>query len=188
MEHEMSAPRWLGLVATAAAVVALAGCGSSGGGSTSGSTTQATASMNQSTQTGASTGASTGTSTSGTGAQNLTVTNALRAELVAAGAAHNSLPVSDYTGLRHGVTYYAFDPATSTYWAGASLVPSSASTPAQVSSQDDGGYLLFTRPAGGSWTVYSVGMAGIGGSPCPVKVPASVLAVWGWGAGRCNPG
>ena len=182
----MRASRRLGLAITAGAVVVLAGCGSSGGGSsTSASTT--TTSMTATTQTGTSTGTSSTTSTTA-GAQNLVVTKALRATLVAAGAAHSSLPASDYTGLRHGVTYYAYDAATNSYWAGASLVPKSTSLPAQVSAQDDGGYLLFTKPAGGSWTVYSVGMAGIGGSPCPIAVPASVLSVWGWGAGRCNPG
>ena len=106
------------------------------------------------------------------------------------GAGGRGLPQPDGRRL-HGVvpgrTYYAYDPATSTYWAGAALVPSSSSMPAQVSSQDDGSYLLFTRPANGAWTVYSVGMTGIAGAKCPVPVPASVLAVWGWAPGTCRP-
>jgi hypothetical protein len=129
----------------------------------------------------------TGTTTVSSTVQNLTVTDALRAELLRAGAAVHNLPVTAYTGLAPGRTYYAYDPVTSTYWAGAALVPSTSSTPAQVSVQDDGSYLLFTRQAGGSWTVYSVGMTLIPGGKCPVAVPSTVLSVWGWAQGTCRP-
>jgi hypothetical protein len=180
----MIAGRWVGGAAAAAAVAILAGCGSSGAGSSSASST---AQSTSTTPTQTSSGGGTSTTVTTSGARNLAVTDAVRADLLAAGAAHNSLPVSDYTGLRHGMTYYAYDAASNTYWAGAQLVPSATSTPAQVSAQDDGGYLLFTKPAGGTWSVYSVGMAGVGGSSCPIAVPPAVLSVWGWGAGRCNP-
>jgi hypothetical protein len=116
------------------------------------------------------------------------VTADLRSQLVAAGAAHNSLPASDYTGLRPGETYYAYDAGTQTYWAGASLDPSPSSTPAQVAAQDDGAYLLFSRVRGGSWTVYDVGLAGTQeGSACPVTVPSAVLGLWGWPPDSCRP-
>jgi hypothetical protein len=99
----------------------------------------------------------------------------------------SNLPTSDFVGLVAGKTYYAYDPVTTTYWAGAGLVPKSTSLPAQVSTQDDGSYRLFERPNGGTWKGYNVGFAGIAGSTCPVTVPASVLALWGWPAGGCRP-
>jgi hypothetical protein len=122
---------------------------------------------------------------------NLPVTNQIRAQLIAAGAAVNNIPVSEYTGLAAGLTYYAFDPATNTYWAGARLVPGLSSDPsnptrAQVASQDDGSYYLFSRPKGGGWTAVADGNVGPN-TPCPVTVPSAVVKVWGWPAGSCRP-
>jgi hypothetical protein len=125
--------------------------------------------------------------TSPAGAQNLVAGSTVRAALVAAGAQSHGLAASDYTGLVPGETYYAFDPATSTYWAGAGLVPSSSSMPAQVSVQDDGSYLLFSKSSGGGWSATNVGLAGIAGSTCPKPVPASVLKVWHWKPKTCRP-
>ena len=59
--------------------------------------------------------------------RNLVVDDTLRAQLLQAGAAMNSLPASAYTGLVPGTTYYAYDSLTGTYWAGAGLVPSPSS-------------------------------------------------------------
>jgi hypothetical protein len=120
------------------------------------------------------------------GVENLAVSDDLRAQLVAAGAALNGLSSSDYLGLEPGMTYYAYDSATQTYWAAGGLDPSPSSMQAQVSAQDDGGYLLFTEPNGGSWTAEDDGLGGVAGTPCPA-IPASVLAVWGWPAGSCRP-
>ena len=125
--------------------------------------------------------------TTPTGARNLVVTDAIRSQLVTAGAQLNSLPASDYTGLRAGETYYAYDPATQTYWAGAGLDPSPSSTQAQIAAQDDGAYLLFERAATGAWKAYDVGLAGTSGTTCPVQVPDSVLGLWGWAPGSCRP-
>lgn len=119
--------------------------------------------------------------------QNLVVTAAVRQSLLAAGAAHQQLAVSDYTGLAAGETYYAYDAATVTYWAGAALDPSPSSLQAQVSNQDDGSYLLFWKPAGGSWRVYDDGLGGIGTTPCPIAIPAGVRAAWQWSADACRP-
>jgi|HubBroStandDraft_1064217.scaffolds.fasta_scaffold15902_7 hypothetical protein len=119
--------------------------------------------------------------------RNLVVTDAVRAALLQAGAALKGLPVSDFTGLVPGMTYYAYDAATATYWAGASLLPSSSSLQAQVSSQDDGAYLLFSMPAGGVWTAVNDGLGARPGSGCPAPVPAAILALWQWPAGTCNP-
>lgn len=128
------------------------------------------------------------TTTAAPTTSNLVVTNDIRSQLVAAGAALNSLSPSDYTGLRPGETYYAYDSATQTYWAGAGLLPSSTSTPAQVASQDDGAYLLFERTQGGTWQAHDVGLAGTPeGSTCPLVVPSSILTLWGWPPGSCRP-
>jgi len=115
------------------------------------------------------------------------VTGAVRQSLLAAGAASHHLTPSDYTGLRAGETFYGYDPSTSTYWAAAALDPSPTSVQAQVSSQDDGSYLLFEMATGGSWTVYDDGLAGVGGTRCPVTVPPALVALWGWPAGACTP-
>ncbi len=128
------------------------------------------------------------TTTSTPATTNLVVTDAIRSQLVAAGAALNSLSPSDYTGLRAGETYYAYDATTQVYWAAAALSPSPSSTPAQVASQDDGAYLLFVRPEGGAWKAYDVGLAGTPeGSACPIAVPTAVLGLWGWPPGSCRP-
>lgn len=125
------------------------------------------------------------------GAQNLPVTDAIRAQLVAAGAAEKHLKASDFVGLVKGSTYYAFDPATNTYWAGAALKPSASSVPAQVSTQDDGSYTLFHRSASGTWSAIDTAMAApngpADGTPCTVAPPADVLAAWGWPAHSCHP-
>jgi hypothetical protein len=118
--------------------------------------------------------------------ENLAVSDDLRAQLVAAGAALNGLSSSDYLGLEPGMTYYAYDSPTQTYWAAGALDPSPSSMQAQVSAQDDGGYLLFSEPNGGSWTAEDDGLGGVAGTPCPA-IPASVVAVWGWPAGTCRP-
>jgi len=181
-------------VVGAGALMALVGCGSSGSTSAATSSTGGgtTVTVTQTSTTATSPTSTASTSTGGTsttaGARNLVVTNSLRTELLQAGAASNGIPASDYTGLTRGRTFYAYDPSSNTYWAGAQLVPSSSSIKAQVSVQDDGAYLLFNKSAGGTWTVHSVGMTGVGGSSCPVPVPSGVLAVWGWKAGTCRPG
>lgn len=126
-------------------------------------------------------------SPSRTGAKNLVLTPAIRAQLVAAAARLNHLPASAYLGLVHGESYYAFDPVKNAYWAGGALDPSPSSQQAQVSVQDDGGYYVFEEPAGSSWTATAVGMTGIGGATCPVRIPPAIVALWHWPAGACRP-
>jgi len=89
----------------------LAACGS--GSSSPTTTTTQHATTTTATPTTTTTAAST-TTTAASGAQNLPVTDALRTQLLAVGAALHNLPVSDYTGLEPGVTYYAYDAATKT--------------------------------------------------------------------------
>jgi hypothetical protein len=167
------------LVAVAACVVvsaALAGCSSAPSSARQNPTAGSTSVLSGST-----------TTTTAMVTQNLVVTNAVRAALLAAGASLKGLPTSDFTGLQPGRTYYAYDAATATYWAAAGLLPSSTSLPAQVSSQDDGAYLLFSRPANGAWTAYDDGLGGVAGATCPAPLPAAILALWNWPAGTCNP-
>jgi len=84
------------------------------------------------------------------------------------------------------VTYYAYDAATKTYWAGFGLAPSSSSMPAQVANQDDGSYQVASMPSGGAWTAQLTGLGGVGGTPCPITPPADVLAAWNWAPGSCR--
>jgi hypothetical protein len=122
-----------------------------------------------------------------TGAENLELTDAIRAQLVAAAARLNGLPASAYLDLVHGESYYGFDPVTNAYWAGGALDPSPSSEQAQVSVQDDGGYYIFEEPAGGSWTASAEGLAGIDGTTCSVHIPPALVALWHWPAGACHP-
>lgn len=169
----------LAVCAAFAGVLALAACSSGAGQPTAANTAAASPSASAPIQPTP--------SVSPTGPQNLVLTSDVRTQLVAAAAALNGLPASDYTGLVHGQSYYGFDPATSTYWAGGQLDPSPSSQRAQVSVQDDGGYYVFRKPAGGAWAATAVGMAGIDGSVCPVQVPPALVALWGWPAGACHP-
>ena len=116
------------------------------------------------------------------------VTTPVRNQLIAAAAKINgNVPVTQYAGLEPGRTYYAFDPATKTYWAGAGLVPRSDSAAAAVSVQDNGSYNLFRRTVGGSWTADDVGLAGVGGTRCPIEPPATILRLWAWPTNTCHP-
>jgi len=172
--------RLLGASAMLAGVVSLAACSSAASQPTAANTIPAATSA-----TSAAPLAS--PSPSATGVQNLVLTDAIRAQLVAAAARLNNLPASAYVGLVRGQSYYGFDPATNTYWAGGALDPSPSSQQAQVSVQDDGGYYIFQEPAGGSWTASSEGMAGIAGAVCSVHIPPALVALWHWTAGACHP-
>lgn len=180
----------LGLVAATAAA-----CSSSS--TTAASTSAATSPMpTVSTSTPATTAAPTpsmsaSASPTSTATTNQHATAAIKAQLLAAAAAYHGCPVSEYVGLAPGTTYLAFDGATATWWAGVSLSPNTAltspATCAEVSSQDDGAYIILKRPVGGTWkAVSNTGMAGVGG-PCPAGIPpATVKAAWGWSATTCH--
>jgi hypothetical protein len=116
---------------------------------------------------------------------NLPVTDTVRSQLIEAGAAHKGLPVSDFVGLRPGLTYYAYDPETATYWAGARMAPSPDSWGANIADQDAGTYTLFQQHEGGPWKAYSDGVARDPG--CPAPLPPTIIAMWGWDATWCRP-
>lgn len=115
--------------------------------------------------------------------RNLVATDRFRRRLLAAGAALNDLPATDYTGLSRGLTYYAYDPATHTYWAGAALDAKPTATRALIAGQDAGSYLLFWRRQGDPWR------AGTDGGPIGTAcaLPPAVGRVWGWGTHGCRP-
>jgi len=167
----------LRLFTAAVVVVVAAGCGSS----SSSPSSPASSSSSPSSP------ASSGSTPTTAGVRNLVVPNAVRAQLLAAGAALHQLPVRDYTGLVKGETYYAYDPSTRTYWAGAGLVASPKSMKAQVGNQDDGAYLDFEKQSGGSWKAYDAGPPGSSNYTCAVTIPAAVVSAWGWAAGTCHP-
>jgi hypothetical protein len=126
--------------------------------------------------------------TTNSATRDLVVTPAVRKSLLDAAAKYHQLPPSDYVRLAVGTAYYAYDPATKRYYAGAGLVPSPKSLQAQIGTQDDGGYNLFTRSSNTRvWTVFNDGLGGAQDSTCPLSLPASVLAAWHWKVGGCYP-
>lgn len=118
---------------------------------------------------------------------NLPMTAGVVQALLAAKAAMNGLPASDYTGLQVGQRYYAYDPTTGMHWAAAEVIASDTSLPAQVTLNDNGGYDLFVQAANGTWTAYDVAMTGIAGTSCSGIPPASITQLWGWAPGTCRP-
>ncbi|MGP8009665.1 MAG: hypothetical protein ACLPKZ_05340 [Acidimicrobiales bacterium] len=128
------------------------------------------------------------TSSTHLGTKNLIVTSSVRKSLLDADAAYHSLPASDYVGLARGTTYYAFDPQNDRYYAAAGLVANSKSLQAQVGTQDDGAYNLFTKKSDSAkWTVYNDGLGGAEDSICPIVIPAPVRKVWNWTMHPCYP-
>ena len=109
-------------------------------------------------------------------ARNLIVSPAVRGALLAAYAAFKSIPVSDVRGVP-GSVYYAYQPATGTYWALATYEPASSDPETiTVGFQDGGSDGFFKRTGSGPWQV------SLGGEPeiCtqPRYFPQPVLAVW----------
>ncbi|MCK9897715.1 hypothetical protein [Frankia sp. AgB32] len=88
---------------------------------------------------------------------NLTVTPAVRGELVRAYVVDRGYQPGWIVGTEPGSVYYAYDPSTSSYLAWAGFVPA-ATAPQQVGVglQDDGSRTAFRRTAGGSWQVYDI--------------------------------
>lgn len=175
------------MVGTVLVAAALAACGSASPVARRASSTTAAAGASSG---GRSSGSASTTGGSGSGAgqaENLPVTSSVRAELLGAGATLHSLPSSDYTGLVPGTTYYARDLRSGDLWAGAGLVPAANSYDAGVRNQDEGAYMILTRPPNGTWHGWETGLTGGPPGPCPVTVPSAVLAVWGWAPGTCYP-
>jgi hypothetical protein len=105
-------------------------------------------------------------------------TSADKAALTAAFVAGKQIPASDIAGTTQGSVYLAKIPATGTSWALATFEPSgTASQNTLVGLQDGGSTAIFTKSAGGTWT-----MVGLGSFPfCPsqTKIPTDVQQLWG---------
>ena len=108
--------------------------------------------------------------------KNLVVTPSVRSELLAAYAAFRTIPASDVQGVP-GSVYYAYQPATGTYWAKAHYEPASGDSQAvAVGFQDGGGDGFYKKTVNGSWLV------SLGGEPGVCYAlkffPLQVLAAW----------
>jgi hypothetical protein len=108
--------------------------------------------------------------------KNLVVTPAVRSELLAAYAAFRKIPASDAKGLP-GSVYYAYVPATGTYWAKATWEPASGdSQTVEVGFQDGGSDGFYKKAGDGPWQVL------LGGEPEVCEelkfFPLPVLAAW----------
>ena len=121
---------------------------------------------------------------------NLTVTDDVRDQLVKAGAVVTGRPASEYSGLRPGKTYYAYQPGSveATYWAAAALDGPKTEL-AGIRLQDQNSYIMFHRdgdPAA-TWVPIAAGFGAIpaGEEPCPI--PQSVRDLWQWPAGKGYP-
>lgn len=187
----MTARRWRAGALVAVSALAMAACSSSSGTATTTTTGGSAGTTGSVSSTTTTAGSPTTTSAASATAANVPVTDQVRSQLVAAGAALQNIPVAQFSGLAPGLTYYGLDKATGIYWAGARLVAAPSSDPAkptraQVSTQDEGSYYVFQKPAGGSWTAYAAGNVGPA-TACPVTVPPAVLQVWDWPTGSCRP-
>jgi outer membrane murein-binding lipoprotein Lpp len=107
--------------------------------------------------------------------RNLTLTPAVKAQLVAAFVAAKKINADEVTGETPGSGYYAYLPATRTYWALAGFTLSSkASYQTQVDTQDGGGHFLFSRRAGEPWTGSATGIPW----PCPGQLDPALSRLW----------
>src|SRR4051794_17505325 len=176
----MRAKAVVGTAIVALAASALTGCSSSGAGRTNSS---ANAPSGQTTVAPSPTPG--GTRSDGYVAVSLPATSALRTALRSAYvAARPGFKVGEVAGPRHGTLYYAFDPATRTYWAIAWFDPSSRArqqTAAKFQFGMGGG--VFKRSASGEWHATVHLRANL---PCPDDVPAAVLRAWRIKAGSCT--
>jgi hypothetical protein len=165
-------PGWLGLLAA----VAVAGCTAT---STSG---PAAPGHSQPASPAAATavwpGAASGSVPAGPGGvRDLPVSRDVRDELTAAYVHSRGISLSDITGTVPGSVYYAYDPATDTYWAEATFVPSRTASPKVLAGFQDGGSIgLFARAARSGWQVW------LGGAPVVCTevpfFPPAVLTTW----------
>ena len=163
---------WLGLLAT----VAVAGCTAS---PTPGPAAPGHGrSANPAATAAVSPGAASGSAPAGPGGvRDLAVSRDVRNELTAAYADYRGISAADVAGTRPGSVYYAYDPATYTYWAQADFASSStASSKVLVGFQDGASIGFFTRIGNGGWLVQ------LGGEPVVCAearfFPPAVLIAW----------
>ena len=99
-------------------------------------------------------------------------------------AARPGVRLDEVAGPRRGTLYYAFEPATKTYWAIAWFDPSPrARYQTQVNFQDGMGGGVFTRSGSRRWRAQ---VHERGNLPCPGDVPDAVLRAWRLHAQSCT--
>jgi hypothetical protein len=111
------------------------------------------------------------------GIQNVLVSSAVRSQLTAAYLAMRQIPASDVSGTYPGSVYYAYDPATNTYWARAVFVPSkTAPLNVLANFQDGGSEGLYTKIGSGPWQIHHSFFPEV----CADEefFPKAVLAAW----------
>src|SRR5580658_880144 len=163
---------WLGLLAT----VAVAGCTAT---STSSPAVPGHGrSASPAAATAVSPVAASGSALAGTGGvRNLPVSREVRNELTVAYVNSRGISLSDVAGTVPGSVYYAYDPATDTYWAEATFMGSrTAPVKVLVGFQDGGSIGFFDRAARSGWQV-DVGGVPIVCFEVPFFPPA-VLMAW----------
>ncbi|HWU23376.1 MAG TPA: hypothetical protein VN088_17685, partial [Nocardioides sp.] len=100
------------------------------------------------------------------------------------------VPASGFSGLGDTQRYYAYDPATRTWWAAGGLEAKNPDAgAAAVSLNDAGAYDVFHRTAGGHWVARESGGAGGPDQPlstCHDWPPRSVLRLWHWSLKVCR--
>jgi hypothetical protein len=162
---------WLGLLAT----VAMAGC------TATSTSSPAAPGHGRSASPAAATAVPPAASSSppaGTGGvRKLPVSRDVRNELTVAYVNARGIPLSDVAGTIPGSVYYAYDPATDTYWAEATFQGSrTASLKVLVGFQDGGSIGFFARAARSGW------QADVGGEPVVCFevpfFPPAVLTAW----------
>jgi hypothetical protein len=157
--------------------VAVAGCSPfSSPSSTAAPASSAATAASQSASSAASAPAATPSATSSSGGvQNLPATAAVKSELLAAFVAAKNIPASDVAGSVPDSIYYAYDPATQTYWAKAIYEPASTDPlSVTVNFQDAGSHGFFKKSGSGPWQVeLEIG-------PCAniSFFPQAVLVAW----------
>lgn len=155
--------------------VAVAGCSPFSSSSSAAAPASQSASPAASTAAAAPAVSSSPTSSSG-GVQNLDATAAVKSDLLAAFVAAKDIPVSDVAGSVPDSIYYAYDPATQTYWAKAAYEPKSTDPlSVTVDFQDGADTGLYKKSGTGPWQV-TIGAEG----PCTDSqfFPQVVLVAW----------
>lgn len=110
------------------------------------------------------------------GIRNLRISSTGRSDLTAAFVAYKRIPPSDVRGPLRGSVYYAYDPATGTYWALARFAPASTSLNVQVSFQDGGAVAMYRKAGAGPWQVQTAGVPFVCGYLR--FFPQAVLTAW----------
>jgi hypothetical protein len=118
--------------------------------------------------------------------QNLVVTSSVSDELQAAYVAYKQFPPSDIAGAAPNSVYYAYDPATDTYWAMATFEPSAtASVNTETAMQDGGNTGMFTKASDGAWQMRQASFPP--GCDLAQFFPSAVIAAWALST-FCPPG